>query len=1023
MTAPLEPQWYVARDGKRFGPMSDADFRNFAAEGQVREDDYVWRQGFDDWVFARNVPGLLPAQMINDDPTLSSTSDFSLDHAITEPVITNTTTSFEQPSPSYDAPSFAEQSVERASPVQDPHFSEPWMSVHPNMGAQQEPQMSPGVASTPSSPISPDNTQGDPAQNNWSPDPMPNWPHQEPSHATWEQPHPNPSDWASEQNSGPSLSVSSADQQTDASFLQGHPSGNFDRQEPQFADNFTMTADMPIDGQARRGGGFRKIAFTGAIILFILIISAVALPFVVPADAIRDQVVKLIKEKTGRDVTIRGRTSVAFFPNIGVKLTDITLSNPPGMAGEPMLRMAALTVDLKLLPLLAQEVELDRFVLKNPRLSLFVDRSGRKNWEFNTGKTIQGKVDSRLPSATENTQITGFSTTVHGVNTNAAALDTAMVYTPTKIAQGPSLESSPPSSQAASNILRGLSLGDMRIIDGTLHYENLQDGSLQNVEKINVAIEMKTLEKPLKVKGHLEWRGETISLDTNLKTPGALLSNGSSPLEFEVKSAPVEARFSGQMVNQQTPLIDGNISGKANSLNRLITWTSEASPLQGGNEPLSLKGRLFASAEKIGVQQTNIAHAGAKAEGDASVTLTGARPLIQATLKIDHLNVNNYLPVEGKSAPAKKQAVAAAPPPPVAEPQSLTALINQVNVDQETTPSNAASAAIAPVSTTNSLSALGAADADVQFTANKLTYKKITTGKADAIIALRNGKMTADLKRTALYGGAASGGFTIDSASAGNPFKSSWKIEGVSALPFLRDAAKLDLVSGKANISLDLTGSGLEHKQIVRSLSGSGAVTFEDGAIEGVNIPGMIRNIQQGQLSGLSRTSSEKTDFSQFSGTFTIDKGVATNKDLALISPLLRMSGAGSADLAEETIDYRVQPKIVASLEGQGATVQGLDGIAIPVRLKGPWEKPQITPDTEQLLKDPNKIVQGVKQIGKLFKSKNKSGGGGDFESIISNVLTPKKSASQETSSTNQPDQKQMQAIETNKLLKQLLAQ
>jgi hypothetical protein len=47
--------WYVARDGKQTGPISDAEIRAIAGHGYFRPTDLVWRPGFSEWRAALSV--------------------------------------------------------------------------------------------------------------------------------------------------------------------------------------------------------------------------------------------------------------------------------------------------------------------------------------------------------------------------------------------------------------------------------------------------------------------------------------------------------------------------------------------------------------------------------------------------------------------------------------------------------------------------------------------------------------------------------------------------------------------------------------------------------------------------------------------------------------------------------------------------------------------------------------------------------------------------------------------------------
>jgi hypothetical protein len=53
-----EPNWYVARNGQRVGPHTQAQLKDMAAGGQLRPADMVWQEGAAAWTAADKVPGL-----------------------------------------------------------------------------------------------------------------------------------------------------------------------------------------------------------------------------------------------------------------------------------------------------------------------------------------------------------------------------------------------------------------------------------------------------------------------------------------------------------------------------------------------------------------------------------------------------------------------------------------------------------------------------------------------------------------------------------------------------------------------------------------------------------------------------------------------------------------------------------------------------------------------------------------------------------------------------------------------------
>ena len=79
-----------------------------------------------------------------------------------------------------------------------------------------------------------------------------------------------------------------------------------------------------------------------------------------------------------------------------------------------------------------------------------------------------------------------------------------------------------------------------------------------------------------------------------------------------------------------------------------------------------------------------------------------------------------------------------------------------------------------------------------------------------------------------------------------------------------------------------------------------------------------------------------------------------------MLSPLLRMTGKGSADMPNRTVNYRVDPKVVGTIKGQGGD-KDLKGLTVPFTITGSWDRPQVTPDLAAMLKsDPKGAVEGI---------------------------------------------------------------
>ena len=99
-----------------------------------------------------------------------------------------------------------------------------------------------------------------------------------------------------------------------------------------------------------------------------------------------------------------------------------------------------------------------------------------------------------------------------------------------------------------------------------------------------------------------------------------------------------------------------------------------------------------------------------------------------------------------------------------------------------------------------------------------------------------------------------------------------------------------------------------------------------------------MRSLSTGILAGWQESAEEKTDFAALGASFKIAKGQAQTADLHLTGPLVRMTGAGVVDLPSQTLKFRVDPQVVASLEGQGGKAD-LAGLGVPIIIAGPWSE------------------------------------------------------------------------------------
>lgn len=117
----------------------------------------------------------------------------------------------------------------------------------------------------------------------------------------------------------------------------------------------------------------------GLVALFIVV--AVTLSLLFDPNDSKDDIIKLVKDKTGRELRIEGKLGWSFFPWIGFETGKLELGNAPGFGPEPFARLDGAGAKVELLPLLRLRVSVDTVFLNGLKLNLARNAAGKTNWD------------------------------------------------------------------------------------------------------------------------------------------------------------------------------------------------------------------------------------------------------------------------------------------------------------------------------------------------------------------------------------------------------------------------------------------------------------------------------------------------------------------------------------------------------------------------------------------------------------------------------------------------------------------
>lgn len=499
------------------------------------------------------------------------------------------------------------------------------------------------------------------------------------------------------------------------------------------------------------------------------------------------------------------------------------------------------------------------------------------------------------------------------------------------VSMAPPPAAAPATQPAGHGLLADLSLAAVEVVDGRLRYTDARTGMVREATDVDLTLSLPDLDGRLTLEAALLLNGTPLALDLGIEPVRPLLSGGKAGMALRVAGAGAGLDVKGQVDRQgEAPLgLSGDLALTVTSLSDLHKAATGSEPANLPMNDLTLTGKLSGTPARLSLSELKAKAGDLTATGNLSVKLDGVRPALGGSLSLPKLELDHYLPVPAASAT------------PAAAPETGPAGWSKERID---------------------LSGLKAADLDLTLQMAGLVVKGVEAGATTLTLKLSDGRLNAGLADTPLFGGTLGGRLTLDAGRQALSLSVAATARGVQAEPVLTRFAGFDKLSGATDGTVDLRAAGANQQELVGSLNGTGTLLFRNGAVKGVNLAQIVRT-----AIGHGSAEPPQTDFAEMGGTFILTDGIAATEDFHLLAPLLRVTGKGNVNLPSKRVDMRLSPRLVGSLEGQGTTRIDVDGITVPVRVRGPFDNLSWTPDlssaAKAALKDPKKAQEQLEKL------------------------------------------------------------
>jgi len=459
-----------------------------------------------------------------------------------------------------------------------------------------------------------------------------------------------------------------------------------------------------------------------------------------------------------------------------------------------------------------------------------------------------------------------------------------------------------------------LTVGDLSIKNGIVLWVDHSTDTRKEVSDINLTVKDAALDRPLQLAFSARMDQRPLSVEGSVGPLAKGLEGGSVPLDLSIEALKeVNLRLKGHLENPvASPAVDLNIEVAAFSPRKLVAALGQSFPIATTDPEVlnrvALKAQVKASSKNVSLSSGLMDLDDSKLNFNMRAS-EFSRPTISFDLDLDQINLDRYLPPSEEKSAAKKSAQPAA-----------------AKKDQKT-----------------DYTLLRRLIMDGQLKIGKLTVSKAKIQDVLLKVTAKNGIINLDPLQLKMYQGGAAGKAALNVQQDVPKTDVDLNVNNIRINPLLNDVLQKDILEGATNAKLRLSMIGDKPASIKKSLNGEGELIFTDGAIRGIDLAGMVRNIKTA-FGDEKVTERPKTDFTELLAPFSIRNGVVNTPQTSLRSPLLRIIAAGNADLINETLDFRVEPKVVGTLKGQGDETQR-SGLMVPVLVSGTFAAPKFRPD------------------------------------------------------------------------------
>jgi AsmA protein len=675
---------------------------------------------------------------------------------------------------------------------------------------------------------------------------------------------------------------------------------------------------------------FVTIGLGGLVAL--LLVAVLTIVLLVDPNDYRDDVERLVEQRTGRPLTIGGPLELRFFPWLALGAQKLSLGNPPGFTGAPLLEVQNARVGVRLLPLLSQRLEVSRVALEGLAVSLVQRADGRANWEGLFDEQAGGE---QKGAAVRETSIAGIDVTRSSLVFRNEAEKSTTRLRDLELHAGRLGGADPVPLELAFTMDEGegteatqLALTTRaRMPSGATRIE-LADMTLEG--KMLGAPEEDEPPVPFKVKSEqvtLDWEAETLA---------------PAKLEIDYAGIPLSASVDGERLFGER-VLRGEFTAPKFSLRQALPALGVELPADlpaGRLEAVQGQGRFTLTENALEVESLTATLDESRISGGFALVDLEAFAM-RFDLAIDALDVDRYFPPEPEGETASPAGAAAG---------------------GRSEGAGGPSAEEEPFEIPREL--LAELDARGTLRIGRFTVAELPFADLRTTVDAGAGLVKLGPTQAKLFGGGYRGMTTIDVRRKPARLQLDERVQGLDLAPLLAATVESKRLSGRATSTAALTAQGDTDSEILRTLNGRLEFDVADGALEGMDLWHELRRARalwQREALPERPAGPPRTSFRTLRGRATLADGVMSSDDLRAELDYVSVTGKGTLAISTGALDYRLVAEVFKlPPEGAGAEMAAVRAAEIPLTVTGTFADIKVRPDFDVLVKQ--RVKQEVEE-------------------------------------------------------------